>query len=179
MEFSSTFEGRKAEIVALFTSSFTESEGAEEGQMIAELVTKIFATTAKEDLFAFFAQDQGQICACILLTRMQYGEDDRTVFLLSPVAVATAQQGKGIGQALLRHGLDHLKEHGADVVLTYGDINFYSRVGFVQITEDDAAAPMPLSFPHGWLGHSLQSAALEPLRGAASCVTAFRQPDLW
>ncbi|MDE4134209.1 N-acetyltransferase [Phaeobacter sp. QD34_3] len=179
MEMSSQFEGQKADITALFNASFSQSEGAEEGQLIANLVTEIFATTAEEDLYAFSAVDQGAVTACILFTRMTYANDDRCVFLLSPVAVTTEHQGKGIGQDLLRHGLNQLKDRGVDVVLTYGDINFYSKVGFKQITERDAAAPLPLSYPHGWLGQSLRAPSLEPLIGPASCVSAFQNPDLW
>jgi len=179
MGYTSNHTERREEICALFTASFTDSEGAGEGKLIGQLVADIFDTVAEEDLFAFSALDEGRIVATILFTRMSYPEDTRTVFLLSPVVVATDHQGKGIGQDLLRHGLISLQQRGVDVVLTYGDIKFYSKVGFNQISEDDTAAPMPLSYPHGWLGQSLHSTSLEPLKGDANCVTAFRQPDLW
>ncbi len=179
MGYTSNHTERREEICALFTASFTESEGIGEGKLIGHLVADIFDTVAEEDLFAVSALDQGAVVASILFTRMGYEEEGRSVFLLSPVAVATEHQGKGIGQALLRHGLNSLKEGGVDVVLTYGDINFYSKVGFAQISESEAAAPMPLSYPHGWLGQSLSAATLEPLRGPSTCVPAFRNPDLW
>ena len=117
--------------------------------------------------------------ASILFTRMRYDQDDRVVFLLSPVAVAPDQQGKGTGQALLRHGLSQLKRDGVDIILTYGDVNFYAKVEFRQITEQEAAAPMPLSYPHGWLGQSLTGGAFAPLVGPASCAAPFRKPEYW
>lgn len=179
MDFTSNHQDHREEISALFASSFTDSEGEDEGQLIAKLVTDIFATTPEDDLFVFSALDQGNIRACIIFTRMGYAEDNRTVFLLSPVVVATALQGKGVGQGLLHHGLNHLKDHGVDVVLTYGDINFYSKVGFQQITEADAAAPMSLSYPNGWLGQSLSGPSFDPLSGPSTCVAAFHKPELW
>ncbi|WP_143093039.1 GNAT family N-acetyltransferase [Celeribacter neptunius] len=66
---------------------------------------------------------------------MTYADDTRTVFILAPVAVATAQQGKGLGQRLISHALQALLDREVDVALTYGDINFYSKVGFAHITK--------------------------------------------
>lgn len=179
MEFVSGHKGRTEEITNLFAASFTASEGAAEGQTIAALVRGLLTTVAEEDLFAFSALQGGVVVASILFTRMRYDQDDRVVFLLSPVAVAPGQQGKGTGQALLRHGLGHPHKHGVDIVLTYGDINFYAKVGFRQITQQEAAAPMPLSHPHGWLGQSLTGEAFAPLIGPASCAAPFRKPEYW
>ena len=36
------------------------------------------------------------------------------------------------GQQLINFGLAHLKEIGVELVFTYGDMNFYSKVGFKQ-----------------------------------------------
>ncbi|MCG5517084.1 MULTISPECIES: hypothetical protein [unclassified Ectothiorhodospira] len=41
------------------------------------------------------------------------------------------------------------------MVLTYGDPNYYSRIGFKPITEALAPAPFTLKQPEGWLGQSL------------------------
>lgn len=76
-------------------------------------------------------------------------------FILSPVAVSTDVQGKGVGQALIRYGLDHLKSLGVELVFTYGDPGYYSKVGFEQITEAIVKAPWPLSQPIGWLALAL------------------------
>ncbi|MEO3478237.1 N-acetyltransferase [Phaeobacter sp. CAU 1743] len=179
MEFVSGHKGRTAEITDLFAASFTASEGADEGQTIAALVRALLTTVEEEDLFVFSVLEGGAVVASILFTRMRYDQDDRVVFLLSPVAVAPDQQGKGTGQALLRHGLSLLKRHGVDIILTYGDVNFYAKVGFRQITEQEAAAPMPLSYPHGWLGQSLTGGAFAPLVGPASCAAPFRNQEYW
>ena len=74
----------------------------------------------------------------IVFSRLRYEQDNRTVFVLAPVAVATDQQGKGIGQRLLIHGLASLRSAGVDIVMTYGDPNYYAKVGFVPISEADA-----------------------------------------
>ena len=110
---------------------------------------------------------------------MTYVGDPRRVFLLSPVAVATAHQGKGVGQRLIAHGLDALRREGVEIAVTYGDPAFYGRVGFVPVSEMDLPAPQPLSQPQGWIAQSLTDAPLTPLLGPARCVAAFDDPALW
>jgi predicted N-acetyltransferase YhbS len=165
-------------IVALFTDTFAASERAEEGALIGGLVEKMLETPAQE-LRVFTASDAGQLLGCICFTRLTYPEDPRHVMLLSPVAVATAAQGKGVGQALITHGLNALRAEGIDVAITYGDPAFYGRVGFQALTEEMAPPPLPLSHPEGWIGQSLSGADLSPLKGPSSCVAALNKPDYW
>jgi putative acetyltransferase len=99
--------------------------------------------------------------------------------MMAPVAVATERQGKGIGQRLIAHGLDALRQEGVDIAVTYGDPAFYGRVGFNPVSEADLPAPQPLNQPQGWIAQSLTDAPLTPLRGPARCVAAFDDPALW
>ena len=180
MEIAAEGPDRAEEIAALFAAVFTASEGAEEGRLSGALARDLIATTPTDDLRIFTARDAaGRLFGCILFTRMAYAGETRQVFVLAPVAVATAAQGRGIGQALIRHGLDVLQVEGVDVALTYGDPAYYGRTGFRPITEAEVAAPYPLQFPHGWLGQSLTSAALAPLRGPVRCAPALADHRFW
>ncbi|MFV1874726.1 GNAT family N-acetyltransferase [Nioella sp.] len=165
-------------IVALFTDSFAASEGAEEGALIGGLVEKMLETPAQE-LCVYTASDAGRLIGCICFSRLDYPQDPRQVMLLSPVAVATSAQGKGVGQALITHGLNALRAEGIDMAITYGDPAFYGRVGFSALTEEMAPPPLPLSHPEGWIGQSLSGADLSPLKGPSSCVAALNKPDYW
>lgn len=62
-------------------------------------------------------------------------------FILSPVAIATSEQGTGIGQQLINYGLDHLKSLKVSLVFTYGDPNYYSKTGFNHIADSIVKAP--------------------------------------
>jgi putative acetyltransferase len=179
MEFTMTYGDRTGEIAALFRATFTESEGAAEGDLIGTLVDRMFATVKPTDILAFLALDDGVLAGTAIFTRMDYPQDDRTVFILSPMAVATSRQGTGVGQALLSFALEQLRQSGVDVALTYGDINFYSKVGFTQIPQTTAQPPLPLQYPEGWLGQSLTDRPLDPLQGPSSCVGALNDPALW
>ena len=179
MHHSDDPSGREEEIVSLLTATFTDSEGAEEGALIETLSRGLLTGTPDEDRYVFTTEDEGRLIGGIVFSRMSYADDPRTVFVLAPVAVATDRHGQGVGTALLRFGLDRLRRDGVDVALTYGDPNYYGRVGYAPITEAEVAAPFPLKYPHGWLGQSLTDAPLTPLKGPASCVRALSDPAYW
>lgn len=181
MDLSTGHKGREAGIIDLFSTTFTASEGEQEGALIGELVRKLLDGTAEEDLFVFTAAEDETIIGAIVFSRLTYGQDARTVFVLGPVAVAPDHQRKGIGQRLLNHGLAALRDAGVDVdvAMTYGDPDYYARVGFMPISETDAAAPFPLQHPEGWLARPLQDRPMTPLKGPSHCVAALNDPVFW
>ena len=178
MEYVTGIGPRSDEIVALFTETFTASEGADEGRLIGALARDLIEHTAPQDIIVVSAKDISGLAGAIMFTRLSY-DDPRRVFLLAPVAVAPDRQGAGIGQALISFGLDRLRVAGVDIVVTYGDPGFYSRVGFRAISEEIAPAPRTLSMPHGWQAQSLTEAPLGRLTGPCGCVAAFDNPVYW
>lgn len=179
MRYTSQIEGLEPQIVDLFSASFAASAGAEEGVLIADLVTKLLGDTCAQDRYVFVALDQTGLTGGVIFSRLTYAEDPRSVFLLSPMAVAKARQGQGIGQALLQHALAALREIGVDVVITYGDPAFYGKVGFQPMTQTFATPPLPLSHPEGWIGQLLGQRPFTPLKGRSTCVSALNVPALW
>jgi len=179
MDFTTDTTGQADALVALFTDTFTASEGAEEGALIGALVRDQLETLAPEDRLVCLALEDGQLAGAIVFTPLVYAEDPRRVALLSPAAVATARQGQGVGQALIRFGLDTLRQAGWDIAVTYGDPGFYGKVGFAPVDEATLPAPHPLQFPEGWIAQSLTDAPLTPLKGPSRCVPPLDKPDLW
>ena len=179
MDTSTDYTSHAEAIAELFAATFTASEGAEEGALIGALVRRLMAETPPDDLRVFTAWEDGALVGGILFTRLTYAGDPCRVFMMAPVAVATAHQGKGIGQRLIVDGLDALRQEGVDIAVTYGDPAFYGRVGFEPISEAELPAPQPLNQPQGWIAQSLTDAPLTPLTGPARCVPAFDDPALW
>ncbi len=169
----------EADLAVLFENSFTASEGAEEGRLIGRLARDLVTGTPASELWVFGASQAGRLCGAIVFTALHFARDPRTAVLLAPVAVAPDWQGRGVGQALLRFGLDDLRAAGIDFALSYGDPAFYSRVGFRRITPDDAAPPRPLSMPEGWIGQGLSDRAEFPILGPSTCAAALDDPDFW
>lgn len=179
MEFSTEYRSRGELIADLFRASFTASEGADEGALIGALAHRLVTETPASDLRVFTAWEDDALLGSILFTRLTYEGDPRIVFMMAPVAVATARQGQGIGQRLIAFGLDALRKEGVDIAVTYGDPAFYGRAGFMPVSEADVPAPQPLQHPQGWIAQSLTEAPLTPLRGPVRCVAAFDDPAFW
>ena len=49
---------------------------------------------------------------------------------LAPVGVRPEHQGRGIGSALIREGLDRARDEGWTAVFVLGDPTYYQRFGF-------------------------------------------------
>jgi len=147
--------------------------------LIGALARDLMTTTPMEDLHVFTAEDTGALMGSIMFSRMRYPEDPRAVFLLSPVAVMPDHQSKGVGQTLIKSGLATLRTAGVDVALTYGDPEYYRRVGFSQVSQTQAAPPVPLQHPHGWQGQTLNGATFTPLKGPSTCVPALQDRTYW
>jgi len=175
----SLFTSKNTEAVQqLFLNTFSDSEGTDEGKVIGQLVNNLLSSTASNDITVFTATEEDQLNAAIIFTTLTL-PDNRKAYILSPVAVATEQQGKGLGQALINYGIEYLKLQGVKLVFTYGDPNFYSKVGFQQISEKQIQAPQPLSYPEGWLCQSLLKQAIPTVNGKTSCVAALNKPSYW
>ncbi|MFH7241844.1 MAG: GNAT family N-acetyltransferase [Spirulina sp.] len=162
----------------LFIFVFSQSEGEREGALIGHLAQQLMSTTDPQNLYGFVAVDGENIVGSIFFSRLTFASNI-DVFILAPVAVQTDYQGQGIGQALITHGLQELKSKGVNVVTTYGDPAFYSKVGFRPLSQNVIAAPLALSQPEGWLGQALTQEAIEPIPGRCSCVPALNDPAYW
>lgn len=169
---------RNNEIKQVFTQTFADAEGQSEGVLIGNLAYEIMTTTKDSELYIFIATENDVILGSIIFSAITF-DNKVNAFLLSPVAVLTCYQKKGIGQKLIQFGLDALKENGVELAFTYGDPNFYSKVGFSLINESTVKAPLTLSYPEGWLGKSLINHKIEPIAGHSSCVEALNKPEIW
>ncbi len=178
MELSTFDNAMTQDVVHLFTSVFSDSEGHAEGALIGSLVFELIHTTDQQDLFGFVAISNDEIIGSIFFSRLTLS-NNKPAFILSPVAIATSEQRKGIGQRLIKYGIEHLKSRSVELLFTYGDPRYYAKVGFKHIDEDSVKAPVKLTHPEGWLAQSLSSDDIE-MRGISSrCVSALHDPKYW
>lgn len=178
MKFERIGRKKAGDLTQLFASTFGSSEGAEEGALIGGLVSKLSASIDGSETICFGAVENERLVGAIFFTRLQFA-DGAPIYMLAPVAVSTDRQRSGVGQALIRHGLNELASHGALVAVTYGDPSYYGKVGFLPLSEDVLKAPLDLSMPHGWLGQSLSKEPIQARTGRPGCVEAFRDPAYW
>ncbi|TDO73401.1 putative N-acetyltransferase YhbS [Halanaerobium saccharolyticum] len=179
MEFRKYKKEKTSEIKDLFAKTFLDSEGETEGKLIGELAFELLTKTNSEDLFAYNALENDQIIASIIFTRLEFEKSKLKAFLLSPAAVLPEYQGRGIGKKLINFGHKDLKGKGMEIVFTYGDINFYSKVGYKKISEEIVKAPLKLSYPEGWLGQNLNDDEIPSISGTSHCVEALNDEKYW
>jgi putative acetyltransferase len=178
VNFRQSTPGEAPLIAELFTRVFRESEGPSEGHLIGNLAINLLNWTDSEDLFVFVAVEENSLIGAIIVTRMP-NEKEKEIFVLAPVAVDTKHQGRGIGQNLIKFGIGELKEKGVRILMTYGDPNFYCKVGFQQISEELITPPFKLTMPEGWLAYSLDGNPLHKIEGKCSCVSALNNSVYW
>lgn len=150
MNFKILDSNNKKEVIALFASTFSSSEGEEEGRIIGNLASKLSTNTNNKEIICLGAYENEIIVGAIFFTRLSFKEPI-SVYMLAPVAVSTKHQGMGIGQALINYGLKELESRSVSVAITYGDPAFYSKVGFQSLSEQVIQAPLKLSMtlPYG------------------------------
>ena len=168
----------KEEVARLFTSVFSSSEGEKEGGLIGNLASGLASRADNQGIICIGAYEEESIIGAIFFTRLRFNGPFK-VYMLAPVAVSTKHQGKGVGQALINYGLNELKNRSVDVVITYGDPSFYSKVGFQPLSESVIQAPLKLSMPEGWLGQSLTGDPIPTINERPTCVKEFNDPVYW
>ncbi len=101
--------------------------------MVATLKDALVASPAGVDGLSFVAVADDAVIGYVLYTRNVLDAPRRIVdvLVLSPVAVAPAHQGQGLGSELIRRTLDSLADSEFPLVFLEGSPLFYSRFGFV------------------------------------------------
>lgn len=76
------------------------------------------------------AEDEGEVIGHVAFSSVAIDGVATGWFGLGPVAVRSDRQRSGIGQALIRAGLDELRKQGAQGCVVLGDPAYYARFGF-------------------------------------------------
>jgi putative acetyltransferase len=100
--------------------------------VVATLVDRLRESPDWIDGLSFVAETEGRIVGHILFTRGLLDAPRRLVdvLVLSPVGVAQAFQGRGIGSRLILHGLEEIRRRPEPLVFLEGSPTFYPRFGF-------------------------------------------------
>lgn len=131
-----------------------------------ELVAALRKLPTFDPALSLVYEEDGQIVGHILFTPVSIETDPGRVpaIALAPVAVLPSHQNRGIGAALVRHGLAACRQQGHAIVIVLGHPNYYPRFGF------SAALAQPLACPFGdcgaaWMALALVPGALQGVQG--------------
>ena len=157
----------RADDLAAIESFYPEAFPEED---LIPLVRDLLAAPA--DVLSLVAEVDGLAVGHVLFTRCGVSGGNVDAALLAPLAVAPAHQGGGIGTAIVREGLQRLKDAGVELVCVLGDPAYYGRFGFV----GEASIEPPYTTPDEW-GGAWQSQML--VDRAASCSGRLSLPPQW
>ncbi len=117
--------GEADEIRAVVVSAFDRP-------VVGELVDQLRASPDWISGLSFVAERKGRIIGHVLFTRSLLDAPPRLVdvLVLSPVSVIPAEQGRGVGSALVQHGLDTVSARQEPLVFLEGSPTYYARFGF-------------------------------------------------
>ncbi len=95
-----------------------------------------------EVLVSLVATTGDSICGHVLFSRLRVrAQRPIAGAALAPVAVVPAQQGRGIGSALIREGLRRCRDADIEVAVVLGRPDYYARFGFSSALGERLATP--------------------------------------
>jgi len=157
-------------------------ETVDDFQAVGALLIAAFAGDAEAKLVDALRRDGDATCAlvaivddCIaghILFSPLVIEGVTSAVALAPLAVAQVHRRRGVGEALVRAGLDECRRLGFEAVVVLGDPDYYGRFGF------SAAKAAALTGPYA--GEHLQALELVPgsmraARGEPRYARAFAE----
>lgn len=173
-----TTQDRSA-IEGIYHDAFEGDEGA----IIAQLVADLLVDRTAEPLLSLVGEVDGRLAGHVLLTAasLEGCEEAASAYLLAPLAVATEQQGRGLGGALVREGLSQLASAGAGLVFVLGHPTYYPRFGFQPAGALGLDAPYPIAPKNAeaWMVHALKPNLLGKVHGVVRCAKAIDKPHFW
>jgi putative acetyltransferase len=136
----------------------------------ADLVDRLGSEGAV--LLSLVAEVEQRIIGHVLFSRMsiETSNGEVSAVALAPVAVLPDHQRRGIGEQLIRHGLDLLRARGERIVIVLGHPGYYSRFGFSTEKARFLESPFPTE---AFMAMELSSGALEGIRGKVRYPAAF------
>lgn len=163
------------------------TEDSRERAAIRSVLEAAFGRTDEADLVEALRQEgvvlaslvadlDQQIAGHILFSRMwiETAAGPVPAASLAPLAVLPANQRRGIGAALIRHGLDLLRAQGERIVIVLGHPDYYPRFGFSTEMARLLESPFP---PEAFMAMTLVPGALDGVRGRVRYPAAFGLSD--
>ena len=144
-----------ARIAALTEAGFGPGRYAKSAYRLREGVDPVAALN-------FVAVENGVLRGSVRFWPIKVGED--AVLLLGPLAVESAQRGRGIGISLMQAGIEAAQKGPWRGILLVGDEPYYTRVGFARLPPGRVKFPGPVD-QNRILGLSLRAGELLNLSG--------------
>ena len=142
---------------------------------VATFAEQIRASPDYVPELAFVTEEEGEIVAHMMLSRVRLAGPDVDVLILTPMSVRPDRQRQGVGRALVEAALAAADEAGEPLVLVEGVPSYYPQLGFLPATAAGIERPDPRIPEAAWMVRPLR--AYDPaLRGRVVYPSFFPPP---
>jgi len=100
---------------------------------------------------------------------------------LAPMAVLPEFQKKGVGAALVKEGLERVKQTQCSFVIVLGHPEYYPLSGFKPVGKIGFEAPYPIpeKDSDAWMIQTLKSDVIGTYSGKIICANKLNKPKYW
>ena len=175
MKIRESVENDKKSIRKVHQNAFEQSEG----EAVSQLAIDLLEDKTALPILSLVAEQDNEIIGNVIFSSVNI-EDAKGVsaYILAPMAVKWFAQRNGTGTLLINKGLETLKERGAELVLVYGDPDYYMRTGFK--AGHNIKAPHKLKYPEeAWMAQELKKDVLKSIKGTVQCAASLNSPEHW
>ena len=175
MKIRESVENDKKSIRTVYQNAFDQSEG----EAVSQLSIDLLEDKTALPILSLVAEQDNEIIGNVIFSSVSIeGAGGVSAYILAPLAVTKFEQGKGIGTQLINKGLEILKERGAEIVIVYGDPNYYMRTGFK--AGHNLKPPHKLKYPEeAWMAQELVEGILTKTQGMVQCAFSLNSPEYW
>jgi predicted N-acetyltransferase YhbS len=169
----------RSAIIAIHADAF----GHDEGPVVADLTAALLDDPTAQPLLSLVAECEGMAAGHVLFTTAHIEPAARglSARILAPLAVVTKCQGRGVGGALIREGLNSLAACGVDLVFVLGHPGYYTQHSFAPAGVLGYQAPYPIEPRNAdaWMVQALREGVIGSGGGVVRCAASLDQPQYW
>jgi putative acetyltransferase len=148
----------------------------------AELTRDLLADPTAKPLISLIAFVDSSPAGHVLFTKAHLTSNpELSVSILAPLAVVSSFQRQGVGEALVKKGLQLLTEANVDIVFVLGHPTYYPRHGFKPAGKLGFKAPFPIpeKDADAWMVQELHPNIIGTVSGEVICCDALNKPEHW
>jgi putative acetyltransferase len=149
----------------------------------ADVAKDLLADPTAKPLLSLMAFIEDQPAGHILFTKARLLNSPReiAVSFLAPLAVVPTFQRQGVGDSLVKKGLELLFKSGFELVFVVGHPSYYPRHGFAPAGKLGFETPYPFPKIHAnaWMVKALRPDVIGSVSGKVVCCDTLSKPALW
>lgn len=150
----------------------------------AKLVAELLNDRTAEPIVSLLAFHNNKAIGHILFTRayVEGIEEDPMIHILAPLAVRPEYQRQGIGNLLIKTGIQLLQEKGTHLIFVLGHKEYYPKYGFIPNAKRlGYPAPYPIldEYADCWMVLPISEKGFNVGKGKIKCSKILNEPEHW